>query len=102
MEFHSDGSQKLSSAKRAILARISLVRGEGKDVGVPFLDAYIAPHPDEPVIKDYLTAFSGIRPVDLDRNRSSRYLVPRKVHIIKWHPLFLKGHMSDPSSPNRC
>ena len=57
-EFHSDGTKKVLRPSRQTLARVSVLRGEGTETGIPFNDDHI--HTSEPVV-DYLTEFSGIR-----------------------------------------
>ncbi|GAA6005194.1 hypothetical protein JCM11491_002615 [Sporobolomyces phaffii] len=75
-EFHSDGTKKVIRPSRMTLARVSVLRGEGVDTGIPFIDDHI--HTSEPVV-DYLTEFSGIRAGDLDPFSSRHTLVPLKV-----------------------
>ncbi|GAA5954496.1 hypothetical protein JCM21900_005967 [Sporobolomyces salmonicolor] len=75
-EFHSDGTKKVIRPSRMTLARVSVLRGEGPDTGIPFIDDHI--HTSEPVV-DYLTEFSGIRAGDLDPFSSRHTLVPLKV-----------------------
>ncbi|GAA5855893.1 hypothetical protein JCM8547_000402 [Rhodosporidiobolus lusitaniae] len=75
-EFHSDGTKKVLRPSRMTLARVSVLRGEGPETGIPFIDDHI--HTSEPVI-DYLTEFSGIRAGDLDPINSRHTLVPLKV-----------------------
>ncbi|GAA5974216.1 hypothetical protein JCM11641_003332 [Rhodosporidiobolus odoratus] len=75
-EFHSDGTKKVLRPSRMTLARVSVLRGEGPETGIPFIDEHI--HTSEPVI-DYLTEFSGIRAGDLDPLNSRHTLVPLKV-----------------------
>ncbi|KAK8037895.1 PAB-dependent poly(A)-specific ribonuclease subunit PAN2 [Apiospora phragmitis] len=58
------------------LARASVLRGSGHDEGLAFIDDYI--HIREPVI-DYVTAYSGIVPEDLDPTRTTHNLVPLKI-----------------------
>lgn len=57
-EFHSDGTKKVLRPSRMTLARVSVLRGEGPETGIPFIDDHI--HTSEPIV-DYLTEFSGIR-----------------------------------------
>ncbi|KAI8910963.1 ubiquitin carboxyl-terminal hydrolase-domain-containing protein [Gorgonomyces haynaldii] len=76
LELRSDGTKKLLRPSRYSLARVSVVRGEGPDSGVPFIDDYIAM--TEPV-SDYLTEYSGIKHGDLDPNTSQHPLVSLKV-----------------------
>ncbi|KAK4703268.1 PAB-dependent poly(A)-specific ribonuclease subunit 2, partial [Phenoliferia sp. Uapishka_3] len=75
-EFHSDGTKKVIRPSRMTLARVSVLRGEGPDTGIPFIDDHI--HTSDTVV-DYLTEFSGIRAGDLDPNVSRHTLVPLKV-----------------------
>lgn len=57
-EFHSDGTKKVLRPSRQVLARVSVLRGEGEETGIPAIDDHI--HTGEPIV-DYLTEFSGIR-----------------------------------------
>ena len=93
-EFHSDGTKKVIRPSRMTLARVSVLRGEGPDTGIPFIDDHI--HTSDTVV-DYLTEFSGIRGAairarlrlvvltslctagDLDPAISRHTLVPLKV-----------------------
>jgi PAB-dependent poly(A)-specific ribonuclease subunit 2 len=72
IEMKPDGKRETIRPARLGLARVSVLR----ESGLPFIDDYIAI--TEPVV-DYLTAFSGIKPGDLDRNTSPHVLVPLKV-----------------------
>lgn len=72
LEISYDGTKNLVKPKNLSLARISVIRGEGEQEGVPFIDDYIL-H-TEPIF-DYLTSFSGIEPGDLDPVSSSKNLV---------------------------
>ena len=58
VEYRSDGRKSLIRPSRMALARVSVLRGEGAETGVPFIDDHI--QVNEPVV-DYLTEFSGIR-----------------------------------------
>jgi PAB-dependent poly(A)-specific ribonuclease subunit 2 len=79
-EVKSNGSKCIVRPAKLALARISIVRGEGPQSGVPFIDDYI--EIEEPVI-DYLTLYSGIEPSDLDPEKSLHSLGPLKVHNFK-------------------
>ena len=75
IEMKADGTRETIRPDRKGLARVSVCRGAGELAGVPFIDDYIAVA--EPVV-DYLTAWSGISPGDLDRNTSPHALVGLK------------------------
>jgi PAB-dependent poly(A)-specific ribonuclease subunit 2 len=76
IEIKADGTRETVRPSRLALARVSVLRGQGPLEDVPFIDDYIAIN--EPVM-DYLTAFSGIRPGDLDPTISSHSLVTLKM-----------------------
>jgi PAB-dependent poly(A)-specific ribonuclease subunit 2 len=57
-EIHSDGTRSVVRPSRLGLARVSVLRGEGPDEALPFIDDYVVT--SEPII-DYLTEFSGIK-----------------------------------------
>ncbi|KAK4983206.1 poly(A)-specific ribonuclease [Elasticomyces elasticus] len=76
IDLHSDGTHETVRPSRLGLARVSVLRGAGNDAGLPFIDDYIAINE---VVVDYLTAFSGISPGDLDRMTSKHALVSLKV-----------------------
>ncbi|KAF2706246.1 PAB-dependent poly(A)-specific ribonuclease-like protein subunit pan2 [Pleomassaria siparia CBS 279.74] len=75
IEMKADGTRETIRPDRKGLARVSVCRGAGELAGVPFIDDYIAVA--EPVV-DYLTAWSGISPGDLDRTTSPHALVGLK------------------------
>jgi PAB-dependent poly(A)-specific ribonuclease subunit 2 len=75
IEMKADGTRETIRPDRKGLARVSVCRGEGERAGIPFIDDYIAVA--EPVV-DYLTAWSGISPGDLDRSTSHHALVGLK------------------------
>ena len=58
------------------LARVSVLRGEGIDKGLPFINDYL--EVNEPVI-NYLTQYSGVRAGDLSKHTSAFNLVPLKI-----------------------
>jgi PAB-dependent poly(A)-specific ribonuclease subunit 2 len=76
IEIRADGTRETRRPSRLGLARVSVLRGEGVDEGLPFMDDYIIMK--EPVV-DYLTQYSGIHPGDLDPATSSHQLVSLKV-----------------------
>ncbi|KAH8666304.1 PAB-dependent poly(A)-specific ribonuclease subunit PAN2 [Xylariales sp. PMI_506] len=76
IEITSDGDERTIRPTVHALARTSVLRGSGEDEGVPFVDDYV--HIRETVI-DYLTAYSGIVPEDLDPTRTKHNLVPLKI-----------------------
>lgn len=72
----ADGSRRITRPHRSGLARVSVLRGDEPDQGVPYIDDYISI--DEP-IDDYLTEFSGLRPGDLTLGTSRFVLVNLKT-----------------------
>ena len=75
-EVRSDGSRSLIRPTRLSLARVSVIRGQGEKINIPFIDDHI--YTREEVV-DYLTQFSGIVDGDLDPQTSSHTLVPLKI-----------------------
>ncbi|XTI82352.1 PAB-dependent poly(A)-specific ribonuclease subunit PAN2 [Cenococcum geophilum] len=75
IEMKADGTRETIRPDRKGLARVSVCRGAGELAGLPFIDDYISV--TEPVV-DYLTAWSGISPGDLDRTTSPHALVGLK------------------------
>lgn len=75
-EFSSDGSKTLVSPPKLLLARISVVRGEGPKEGECIIDDYIA---TSETIHDYKTEFSGIVHGDLTPGVSTKSLVALQV-----------------------
>lgn len=71
-EVKSDGSKILVRPSKLALARVSVLRGEGPQEGVPFIDDYITTSMH---IEDYVTSFSGIENGDLDPSKSNKPLV---------------------------
>lgn len=76
IEVNSDGERETIRPIVYALARVSVVRGQGEDEGLPFIDDYI--YVKEPIV-DYLTSYSGITSGDLDPRLSKRNLVSLKV-----------------------
>ncbi|TEA13362.1 PAN2-PAN3 deadenylation complex catalytic subunit PAN2 [Colletotrichum sidae] len=76
IEMNSDGVRETIRPIVYALARASVVRGQGEDEGLPFIDDYISIR--EPIV-DYLTSYSGITHQDLDPRVSKHNLVPLKV-----------------------
>lgn len=76
MEFRSDGTKSLLRPIRMHLARVSILRAEGKQETVPFVDDYVAS--EQPVV-DYLTEYSGIMPDDLEPNNRRHPVLSLKL-----------------------
>lgn len=76
IEITADGDRHVIKPVRRGLGRVSVLRVNGPDDGIPFIDDYITIH--EP-IGDYLTKWSGLQEQDLDPRRSSHALVSLKV-----------------------
>ncbi|CAK7564319.1 MAG: poly(A)-specific ribonuclease [Sporothrix epigloea] len=75
IEMNSEGEMETIRPMTHALARVSVVRSQGLDEGLPFIDDYV-------IIKehvvDYLTLYSGITRGDLDPRTSVHTLVPLK------------------------
>lgn len=76
IDVKADGSQEIVRPNKSGLARVSVLRGNDLQEGVPFIDDYITIR--EPIV-DYVTQYSGIKPGDLDPRTSEHNLVPLKV-----------------------
>lgn len=70
-EVHSDGSKNLVSPKKLSLARLSVLRDDERVLIDDMVES------KQPIV-DYVTAYSGIEPGDLDPVTSSYGLVARK------------------------
>ncbi|KAI6868491.1 hypothetical protein KC318_g19308, partial [Hortaea werneckii] len=75
IDMGADGSRTITRPARSGLARVSVLRGDGQEQELPFIDDYIAI--DEPV-DDYLTQWSGLHPGDLTPGTSRFALVSLK------------------------
>ncbi|KAG8423891.1 poly(A)-specific ribonuclease [Metarhizium acridum] len=76
IEMNSDGERETIRPIVYALARTSVVRGQGENEGLPFIDDYISIQ--EPIV-DYLTSYSGITREDLDPRISKHSLLPLKM-----------------------
>ena len=76
LDINANGEREIVRPTRLGLARVSVLRGNGVDEGVPFINDYITI--SEPIV-DYLTRYSGVQEGDLDPRSSGYNLVPLKV-----------------------
>lgn len=88
LDIKADGTQETIRPARSGLARVSVLRGEGRAEGQPFIDDYITIF--DPIV-DYKTQYSGIKPGDLDVRMSRHNLVPLKVAYKKLWTLLNLG-----------
>lgn len=88
IEMNSEGEMETIRPMTHALARVSVVRSQGLDEGLPFIDDYIIIK--EPVV-DYLTLYSGITRGDLDPRTSVHTLVPLKQAFKKLWVLLILG-----------
>lgn len=75
----ADGSRMMTRPARSGLARVSVLRGDGLDQELPFIDDYIA---IDEHIDDYLTQYSGLKEGDLTVGRS-RFVLVRLKEVYK-------------------
>ena len=73
-EFRSDGTKKVIRPARLSLARVSVLRGDGSQKGVPFIDDHI--HTSETIV-DYLTEFSGIE-CEISLDQMEEYITDQR------------------------
>ena len=82
------GSDVVVRPARLALARVSCVRGQGDNSGIPFIDSYI--QQSEPVV-NYLTRYSGIKAGDLDPSVSAHHITTMKAAYVKLRQLIDAG-----------
>ncbi|KAH3903434.1 poly(A)-specific ribonuclease SCDLUD_001073 [Saccharomycodes ludwigii] len=89
-KYHIDcnGNVDLIQAARVVLARISVLYGDYKNMGKIMFDDYII-HKGH--IGDYLTRYSGISPGDLDPDKSNKKLCQRQLSYRKFWLLIKLG-----------
>ena len=75
IDMGADGKRAITRPARSGLARVSVLRGDGPEQELPFIDDYISIN--EPV-DDYLTQYSGLQPGDLTMGVSRFTLVSLK------------------------
>ncbi|KAK3113725.1 poly(A)-specific ribonuclease [Teratosphaeriaceae sp. CCFEE 6253] len=75
IDMGADGSRTITRPARSGLARVSVLRGDGLEPELPFIDDYIA---IEEQVDDYLTQYSGLHLGDLTLGASRFTLVSLK------------------------
>jgi hypothetical protein len=83
-----NGVCKVVKPARHTLGRVSVIRGQGPNAGVPLIDDYI--HTSEPVV-DYLTKFSGLVLGDLDPLVSTHHLTTLKSAYLQLRNMIDSG-----------
>jgi hypothetical protein len=86
-ELRTDGSTTVQDSMMSA-ARVTCIRCSGALEGTPFIDDYIL---TQEKIADYKTAYSGIKPGDLDVAMSSKHLTTLKTTYLKLRYLIDAG-----------